>query len=257
MRKQQKEQELFVAHSRHVQTIKRKDLTEVGVHFHVLPRKGGVTSTLRFRRLASPDAPAVLQTTQAQQLHALANLWGGGTSKTQWEQSGTWPTEAVTRIVPAAAQEHQQEKQHNLISRSDQKRLRFVLDLPLPVLLDITPMRCRSSGCKAESTHFTVTWKDIQDRFPGLLRWQGRKLGEIVFTKKLFLYLVQSFYEKLNMRSVRRGLVEYYANNIIALNVASPPAELLRSIPQSGTLAALLVSGMERFLAETWPRLHG
>ena len=77
----------------------------------------------------------------------------------------------------------------------------------------------------------------------------------MLFTKKLLLYLVQSFYERLNMRSVRRGLVEHYANNILALNVASPASELLRSIPQSGTLAALLVSGMERFLQDPWTAL--
>ena len=256
-RRQQKKEGFFVGQSRHVYSVRHQDLEDIGVHFQVLPRKGGLTATLRFRRLCSTQVSAMNQTTQAQHLHALANLWSGVACTPHLTEpcANLWSADSLIRVLPAAAEEHQRQSNHTVLPRPEHRRIRFVLDLPVPLQLDTTPMRCRSIGCASETRYFTVTWDDLQARFPGLLRWHGDKFGEVLFTKKLLLYLVQSFYERLNMRSVRRGLVEHYANNILALNVASPASELLRSIPQSGTLAALLVSGMERFLQDPWTAL--
>lgn len=240
-----------MAESRHVRTLPQQYLKDIGLHFQVLPRKGGVTTTLRFRRLsASPDT-TVSHTAQAQHLLALATLWGGQAAKADGIPTGPLPKHSPIRIVPRAAEEHRKETGHNVIARADKKRTCFALDLPVPLMMDITPMRCRSPGCAANNTcYFPVLMKDIHAHIPGILHWQASKFGEVFLSERMLLYLVQSFYEKLNMRSLRRGLVEYYATNMLAFNLTSSASTLLQAVPQSGTFAALLVSGMERFLAE-------
>ena len=70
-------------------------------------------------------------------------------------------------------------------------------------------------------------------------------------TRKFLLHLVLSFYEKLNLRALRRGLVEYYTANTLAFSADGKgirALEYMASIPCCGALRVVLLRALDNFL---------
>ena len=83
---------------------------------------------------------------------------------------------------------------------------------------------------------------------PQLLTLQTVKNGQVLLTKKYLVYMLRSFYEKLNVRCLRRALVEYYNTNCIALCGGTRKLQYMSAIPCCGALATVLLRALDNFL---------
>ena len=242
---------IYLTHGRALKTVHQDDLSDVGLHFRVLPRKGGVISALRFEKMASPSCTSVVQGQQMQELHAAACLWrtsGNG------DQSLVIANPTLS-VEPSAVRKHTLETGHMTCPRVDKIKRIILLDVPLPREVDITPHRCWTCVSSGEYQYFAVSVADLQDQL-GVLHWTAPKLGQVFFTRRFLLYLLQSLYEKLNLRAVRRGVVELYTANFMGCPGITNSFRLLQGVPQANVFGGMLAKAFERFLEVPVLQLH-
>ena len=247
---------VFVARFEEATTCQQCDLQSVGLWFTPLKRAGssGIFATLRFvPREPRREIFTALQMRDAQETRMLAECWGGST-----HSLSTQPTVSIShnirRIVSQKLQQHLRDAEsagcpHQAVIRHDRAATRFVLDIPLPIEIDVTPRRCMT--CQRlgfNAVAFPVTLRDIRAEMPGLLHMESPKNGTVMMTKRFLLYLVQSFYEKLNVREVRRGIAEYYSTNALALCGGVRGLLYMSAIPSDEVLRAVLLEALRNFL---------
>ena len=162
-----------------------------------------------------------------------------------------WEATAVKDIVPASALAHVAEcaaagEAHQTYPINRHTRPQWVLDLPLPHEFRARPHRCSTcqarsqgrgahagvpklllsssgssdgSGCNGAAppkSYFAVQDADVRLAFPGVLVCKGRRQRKVFMTPHFLFELLQSFFEHLNARQVRRYLASMYAANALS-----------------------------------------
>ena len=181
----------------------------------------------------------------------------------------------VLQFRPSAAEEHARMmraigEEHCLSPRGDrvsQARV-IVLDIPLPVEVDMRPWRCdtcrlarRSGGDLSEGAcryNFPVTLAELQARYNGLLAVASlpEMHGRLTYATPAFLtYLLKSFYETLNIPETRRRLAEYYCTNALSFTAATlregTAAQFLAASAsqlRASSLQSIVLEGFRMFL---------
>ena len=97
---------------------------------------------------------------------------------------------------------------------------------------------------------YPITDADMNSEFPGILKHSMPKVGTCWMTRRFVLYLVQSFIEKLNVRSMRRALAEYYSTNSLALCGGARGLQYLSAIPSQDAMRSILRCALYKFLKE-------
>ena len=184
-------------------------------------------------------------------------------SVSQARPEGPWRISLQTElesIRPATAKQHcEANPGHTTVPRADKANFVFLLDLPLPVPLDVRPHRC--SQCKHPSTnipdseignYFPVTPQDIAAAVPHG-RWMtfGKDGGPYVVTPAFMINLLQLLYEHFNVRQVRRTLVHQYASNLLQgfLRQSLPAQPVLDTSPLAWSMSAVpRIDGLQRLI---------
>lgn len=122
------------------------------------------------------------------------------------EHTQKW--EHVYSLKPKAALEHccmnGADPGQSVHPRSDySKAPRFLLDFPLPKILDMRSWQCRQC-----SKNFRVMDEDITRTFPKALRCSTPKQKDVWFTELFLIQIVLKFFELLNVRATRRYILE-------------------------------------------------
>ena len=164
---------------------------------------------------------------------------------------------SIRKIFPQNLQTHLLDMQahsehHQPVQRHDAStHIRRILDIPLPIEADCTPYRCMT--CKRNGglhMSYPITDADMNSEFPGILKHSMPKVGTCWMTRRFVLYLVQSFIEKLNVRSMRRALAEYYSTNSLALCGGARGLQYLSAIPSQDAMRSILRCALYKFLKE-------
>ena len=243
---------VWVAAYRDAVTRRQDHLTDVGLHFCPLPRRGGVFASLTFIKRPAAQSLAS-QEKDAQSVKLLADLWGGSLAASAPE-SVPAISHCIRQVIPQALQDHLKEMEdkgspHKAQRRADKYKSGFVLDIPLPVQLDLSPWRCRTCESTGTPSHYSILLSDIQLVMPGVLRHEARRQGVVFMSKRWLLYLVHSFYERMCSRACRRALVELYQANALALCGGVRALQYFSAVPRDAVFRSLLLRGLEEFLA--------
>ena len=99
--------------------------------------------------------------------------------------------QGVQKIIPATALDHEARCGHSVTVRADTlggKRIRFLLDYPMPIQLDCRTWRC--SACRNTKRSgekvFPVLHSDITLRFPGSVVYVSKHYG-VTYMSRMFL----------------------------------------------------------------------
>ena len=118
-------------------------------------------------------------------------------------------------LTPIAAQLHmaeclEQDDRHHVAPRQDRKTCNFILDLPLPVVLDLRAWKCQTCRCRNPPVHrsFPITDHDLRTNFPGVLIHYPDRARKLLMTPKFLTHVVLGFYETFNLRGTKRRLVD-------------------------------------------------
>lgn len=112
-----------------------------------------------------------------------------------------WPSMDPGRqhsVVPLGASLHGRVHGHEVRPRCDKGGIRFVLDLPLPRLVDARPWRCytcRSAAGPETGNYFAVADEDYLDQLDGVCLLRVEKHGLLLVTPLFLLWLLQSLYD--------------------------------------------------------------
>ena len=243
----------FVARFRDVRTTRRADLTNVGLHFHTVGFGPGRRS-LRFTACkVSSCAPSAAVAGALQANQCAATLWHSALASPANHGTGTSASQNVCQIRPLALQAHLQAcvaagSPHLAAPRPDRARVDFVLDLPCPRQYTSGEWRCHTCMLAGRSATYPVTERDVKLAFPGVLAHKADKLGCVYFTRSFLLHVVQNFLESLNIRAVRRRIVDYYASNVLALNMGHKALWYLTAVPRCDMLRSISFLALRNFV---------
>ena len=121
---------------------------------------------------------------------------------------------------------------------------RCIMNLPLSISFLQSGPVCQT--CKAngdQGYYYRTTDADVQAWFPDVLAFRG--YGTLFMTRAFLLDLVQQFYEYLNTRACRRGLIHSYCTNALAFQAGSTGFALLSSVRRTIILRDVLCRALE------------
>ena len=98
-----------------------------------------------------------------------------------------------------------------------------------------------------------MTLDDIQQAFPGVLVCRVPKGGLVYMTPVFLLHVLDSFYEHLNVRAVRRSLASLYMSNCLSFPVVLDNGEnglgwAVAAIPKTKVLSFVMGRALDDFL---------
>lgn len=243
----------------HTQTVPQSDLQEVGFWFRPINvQKGGVTF-----EAVEQEAPQVLSSLQE---------WMGQAAKVaelqRSEPKFSLPVPRynsnVMQVVPSSAISHTAARPDHVTNpRHDRGEVKFFLDLPLPVPMEVRPYRCREcekiapdADSSDRQSYFSPTDQDIlaaaSQVTPHARIFSTSRSSLICISLHCLLYLFHTFFEELNLRSVRRRLADLYASNLLSMSHRIPsPDHLLwpmTAVPHRGALKELLFGYFNKFV---------
>lgn len=219
----------WLLHLRGVRTCAASELQDVTADYVVEAEGRGTRTVFKCRPLAPGEKHCHAEGKHAESLWAAAHkirlsqpVQGGSAldPNKRSPQPRVWG-----QVVPAAATKHIAEVQeagetHILAPRPDREndRQRFILDVPLPCVVDLRPLRCTTCRNRpgASDREFPVLAADIQREWPGVLRINVAKSRREYVTGEFLEYVLRVFYETMNVREVRRRLVDLYATHALA-----------------------------------------
>lgn len=133
------------------------------------------------------------------------------------------------------------------VRREQTQRLAFLLDMPMPRLMDMRPWRCLTCGAS-----FPCQSADVRRVFPKALLSVDRKQKPLWLSGVLLVHLAQKFSEVVNAAAVKRWLLDLYAANAVALGYSEQ--HLLGALCCLPRLRALR-GALRRALASYLPNL--
>jgi len=109
--------------------------------------------------------------------------------------------EQVCRVVPATAVGHcRTHAGHRTVPRQDKKQVKFVMDLPVPVPVDLRPHRCvtcQSAPGSESGNYFKVTFGDFCQQMPQVRILHAEGHG-VHYVQPVFLaHMLHLLYEEL------------------------------------------------------------
>ncbi|CAJ1338701.1 unnamed protein product [Effrenium voratum] len=154
----------------------------------------------------------------------------------------------IIRVEPAAASEHKSSlvdgRWHQVVVRRDlSQRAIFLLDTPLPYLLDTRPERCLTCG-----KSYPVKPSDIRRHFPTALSCRTSKQRVVWFSGRLLVQAVQKFAEVPTAAAVKRYLLDLYASNSLDLATAQQQLGVLSCLPRLRALRGVLRQALMSYL---------
>ena len=241
-----------------VRTVKAETVKNIGLHFDItISDRKRVRCTPRTGSFAD-EAARYAAFNSAR--HASWTYVREGTSVASTRHN--FKPGQVHHVMPREALLHQAATGHSLIQPRDDfsPDAHYILDLPLPIAIDIRPYRCRTCQSRNETDiacrrnlplrrfAFDVTDADVCDVAPGVLCYSREKRGTLYFTDKFLLTLVQMFVSRMNVREVRRTIVDMYSSNMLSLDFSVLHGDLgafslvnpLRSVPDNALLGSML-----------------
>ena len=135
-------------------------------------------------------------------------------------------TEAINchAVKPEGALAHEKmHPTHAVRPRSDRKRYELCFDVPHVQVWDMTPWRCRH--CESETWHITSSDIDAECTRLGIGRvilGKDPRHGKLHATPMMLFWLLLIFYSKLNLRAVRRSVLDLYSATVLHAARASP-----------------------------------
>ena len=161
-------------------------------------------------------------------------------------------TEAINcyAVKPEGALAHEKMHPTHVVSRrSDRKRYEFCFDVPHVQVWDMTPWRCRN--CASETWHVTSSDIDAECTRLGIGRvilGKDPRHGKLHATPMMLFWLLLIFYSKLNLRAVRRSMLDLYSATVLHAARASPALAdvvqlrwILMSLPATQAIKNLLL----------------
>ena len=239
-----------------VVTRKQVSLSDFEPHFVARPVRGSFRAVLTFEPRPPPleasSAVAEHQDRDLQTCALLAQAWGGSLRAAKL---GDIPvvSHGIREVVPQALRHHLQEMEsrgspHRAFPRLEKSRTVFVLDIPLPLQLNLTSWRCRTCEDAGEPAQYSATFQDLLLTVPGTLRHCTRRLGTHYMSKRFLLYFVQGFFEKLCVSACRRSVVDLYNANALAFGGGARALQYFAAVLDSRAFGAILLQGLENFL---------
>lgn len=154
----------------------------------------------------------------------------------------------ATRVKPLLAIQHGPCGKHGqrkgiVVLRRKCHASRYILDLPVPIVLDTRPWRCLACGL-----YFPVKINDIQNRFPGTLVAKCAKQAHVFFTKRFLQLIIGKFGETFNAAAVKRFILDLYLANTIYINHAERALWAIDSIPRLSSLRFMLREALLSYL---------
>ncbi len=168
-------------------------------------------------------------------------------------------TEAINchAVKPGGALAHEKmHPTHAVQPRSDRKRYELCLDVPHVQVWDMTPWRCRN--CESETWHITSSDIDAECTRLGvgrvILRPDPRH-GKLHATPMMLFWLLLIYYSKMNLRAVRRSLLDLYSATVLHASRACPSLAdgvqlrwILMSLPAPQAIKNLLLQYFAGFV---------
>ncbi|CAJ1454133.1 unnamed protein product [Effrenium voratum] len=129
------------------------------------------------------------------------------------------------------------------VRRDLSQRAIFLLDTPLPYLLDTRPERCLTCG-----KSYPVKPSDIRRHFPTALSCRTSKQRVVWFSGRLLVQAVQKFAEVPTAAAVKRYLLDLYASNSLDLATAQQQLGVLSCLPRLRALRGVLRQALMSYL---------
>ena len=235
-----------------IERCRQDELTNVGTRF-VLQTQGRRPSSALF---FVPSENDIASLSQISLLRLAATAW----VPRPCDDVSPSPVAAVGQMLqvePFTAQAHVRTcagrgERHCVAPRQESKTSTFVLDLPLPVALDDRTWRCQTcrDSHPAQYLSFAVTDSDVRAALPGVLIWRPVRARPVYMTPRFLVHLVLVFYETLNLRAVKRRLVEYYSGNCLAFagRASFNFAWAFAAVPRCQVLRSVLLTALAKVL---------
>jgi hypothetical protein len=240
---------------RDVETVRADLARDIGLHFQAVEIQGSI---VQFQQVgddnvrAAGRAPFILAAA-ANAVSGLRQALTAGSRLPKLEL-------AVSQVTPAAAERHVQDcPGHSVGVRTDKGDIGYLLDVPVPLQVDLRPhrcMTCKASGISEVGNYFPVLPGDITAALPEARLLQTDRDGMLMATPVFLLHTIQLLYEECNVRAVRRRLADLYSANALAdaLRESNPAAQSgslvfsLQAIPHAGPLKKLILHFFHNFV---------
>ena len=89
----------------------------------------------------------------------------------------------------------------------------MILDLPLPMQLEVRIYRCRTCRDRGLPSDYPDSLSDIKRVVPTVLMYEDKKEGTVFATKQFLLHVTNQLFSLLCVRAVRCALADYYYSN--------------------------------------------
>ena len=249
----------WVARLRDARTVGARSLTEVHTSFTPRPDETGRGASVHFQRRAPLEAQGATSSIAFAPARGLANEWAARVAVPRDPAETTQLCGRVAEIQPQALRDHAAASAalgnpHGAQPRTDRVlQVRYVLDVPLPLPFDARPWRCSRQVC---GRTFPVQDADVRRAFPGILVHKPPEQATIYMTAAFLTFVVQSFYDELNVRDVRRRILSLYAANALSLQLGSGAAAAVTAVPPRHALRSMLKVALGNFLDKAVARVQ-
>jgi hypothetical protein len=235
-----------VARLSKVRTVKASEISGVGLRFEVASKKSYNNAVLLFKEV-SGDAAGHGPRYEACQLPASFAAGPSDLFTSMASQASLHPDFQPAAVVPRSWLDHKMAAQqrgeyHIGTPREDRRKIIWILDCSFARPVAASPYRC--STCKRsglEQCNFQVTDHDVLAAFPDVLVHATRRQRTVFMTKAFLLQIVETFFESLNARSVRRSMAQVYTASCLSYQIGGASLPMLGAIPGCHVLRLGLV----------------
>ena len=120
---------------------------------------------------------------------------------------------------------------------------KYILDLPLPQILDVRSFRCRTC-----LKYFPVQMSDIKRHFPDMLVSRQKKSRKVMFSPRFLMLILGKFAETFNANAVKRFVLDLYLANSVYINHADKAFYAVESLPRKFALRTILRDALLSYL---------
>ena len=240
----------YAGHRSKVSSCKQAELSDVGlVGFRPLPAKYK-SNKMMFQKCSGTDASVT----------SAASIFARSLQDTRVSHSAASAAKRVPNVLdkflnvaevkPAAASLHEVNNKHTVRKRTDVKYgKKIVLDMPLPRQFDCRPWRCETCKRRGHSMQWAATFADLKQACPNILQTKRQKNArKRYFTRHFLVYAVEVFTESLNLKGLRRALINYYTANSLALAGGAHGLRYMAHTMKRNELKHMLLVALEAYL---------
>ncbi|CAK0847656.1 unnamed protein product [Prorocentrum cordatum] len=240
----------WVARLRDARTVDARSSTEVHTCFTPRPDEIGRGASVHFQRRAPLEVEGATSSMTFAPARGLANRWAARVAVPRDPAETTQLRGRAAEIQPQASRGHAAASAalgnpRGAFPRHDRVvQVRYILDAPLPMPFDARPWR----GTGPCGRVFPVGDADIRSAFPGTLARKPPKEAPMYMAAAFLVLVIQSFYDELNVRAVRRRTLSLHAANALSLQLGSGAAAAATAVPPQGALRSMLKVALGNFL---------